>query len=304
MARNRRLATLAVVGLVLLAGCAGGGLTGGGDASEQAAPDVESGGDGEMATATSAPAENGASRSQEDGVVRTKRALVYTGTVKLRVDDFDAARSEIAAMARERGGFVAGSDQQVHREDGRTWTSGRVVVRVPNEEFQATFADVKALGEVRSSHSEVRDVTDQLVDLEARLENLRAQRSRLRELYRNANDTEAALRIQKRLSEVQGHIERLKAQKRSLENKVAFSTITVRLTEPRPPTPTPSPTPTPPPAYHETSLYQAFAASVNGVVVTVQTVAVTLAYLAPYVLAFGLPVAGLAAVAWRRDLLG
>ena len=307
---SRRSLVLLLVALVALAGCSAGGL---GDSAAPAGGDASSGGDGgdggggggaPMATeaaATGAPAEADAAGGSAAAQARA-RALIRTGEIRLEVDDFDRARDRLISAAESRGGFVADSAETTHREDNRTWTEGRLVLRVPSESFTPTFREVKSVGTVERADSSTKDVTDQLVDLEARLRNLEARRDRLRTLYEEANGTEDVLRVGRELSEVQGKIERLEAQRRSLEDRVAMATITVRFSEPRP-EPTPTPTPTPEPAYHETGLGAAFLASVNGAVVAVRTIAVTVAYAAPYLLVFGLPV-GLVGVGLYRSRRG
>lgn len=294
MSRNRRLLAIALVAILLLAGCSG---TGGSDGQPEAAdvdgPATEASGGADSGDAA---ADEGDGQADRQAVQARQRAIIKTGTVRLRVASFDAARSELVAAAESRGGYVAGSSATTHHDGNRTWTEGTLVLKVPSEEFDDAFDDVKTVGEVRSSESDSKDVTDRLVDIEARLENLRAQRDRLRTLYEEANDTEAVLRVGDRLSEVQGEIERLEAQKRALEGRVAFATIRVEFSEERPP----APTPTPEPAYHETGLVTAFLSSVNGVVVSLKTLAVTVAYLAPYLATFGLPIAGAVFAVWRR----
>jgi chromosome segregation ATPase len=207
----------------------------------------------------------------------------------------------VIAVAREHGGYVAGSDTNVERVGNRTRTTGSLRLRVRSDQFGDAFRAVKAVGEVRSASSDSEDVSDQLVDIEARLTNLRTQRDRLRRLYDEANDTEAVLQVGEKLSNVQQRIEQLQAQRRALRDEVAYATITVQLREPGL-TPTPTATATPRPSYHETDLGGAIAASVNGVVVTVRAIVVTLAYVGPFALVFGLPLAAIGYVARQRDL--
>jgi chromosome segregation ATPase len=132
-----------------------------------------------------------------------------------------------------------------------------------------------------------------LVDLEARLSNLRAERDRLRTLYERANTTEDVLAVQRELSEVQGEIERLEAQKRSLEQRVAYSTLTVELREPGPVRDYVRE------EWYDTPVLEAFLESVNGVLVVGRALVVAFAYALPYIVAFFAPLAVLAAVAWR-----
>ncbi|MFB6205531.1 MAG: DUF4349 domain-containing protein [Haloglomus sp.] len=318
--RTRRLGpVLLVTALVLLAGCSGLGGGGAGDAGAapegepQGGPeaDAQAGGDGGDGGSGRDGGGGGGSDGGDGGETfaaksfrdpNRSQAIVRTGRVTLRIASFDSARSAVVAIAREHGGYVAGSETNVERVGNRTRTTGRLVLRVRSDQFGEAFRAVKAVGEVRRAESNSRDVSDQLVDIEARLTNLRRQRDRLRQLYAEANDTEAILEVGEKLSSVQERIERLRAKRRALRGKVSYATITVRLREPGL-TPTPTATPTPRPAYHETDLGAALAASVNGVVVTVRALLVTLAYLLPYALVFGAPLAGIGYVARRQDIL-
>jgi hypothetical protein len=304
MARRELLVLLAVV--VLLAGCsgAGGGDAGGdgadagdelaaeapGDGGNGGSGDGGGGGDGAgeaaMALSTGSPGEQSA--------VALQRQLILTGEVRLRIGAFERARSNVTRLARSHGGFVSDSNREVRERGNETWTRGTVVVRVPRENFTALFRDAQGVGTVERSNRSSEDVTDRVVDLEARLENLRAERDRLRSLYRRANDTEDVLRVQERLSDVQGEIERTEAEIRSLRNRVAFSTVTVHLQEPRPETPTEQRLP-----WWETPVVGAFLQSVDGVATTLRALGVGVAYALPYVLVFGTPLVG-AALLYRR----
>lgn len=285
--RKRLAVALLLASLVVLAGCSGsGGDAAGGatDMSYQAGTQAEPAGDAES---DGAGADDRAYQSQD-------RELIRTGEVSLEVADFESARRNLTRATERRGGFVGDSSERARGSGNRTWTAGQVTLRVPAGNYSALFERVKAEGEVRSASTSTEDVTDQLVDMEARLENLRAERDRLRELYESANDTETVLDVQRELSDVQTEIERVEAQRESLERQVRYSTITVELEEERPDEPTRESS-----AWYETGLLSAFLESVGGVGVVLRGLAVGTAYAAPYALAFGLPVVG-AYGAWRR----
>ena len=291
MAREtRRLllaATLAL--LVVAAGCSGSG----GDAQDAtlAGDQPETVSDDRAAGEENAEFQGESANYQAD-----QREVIRTGTVTVQVESYDDARRNLTRATRELGGYVGDSAEQVHSRENRTWTTGRVVLRVPKENFSELLSRAKAAGEVREATTGQQDVTDKLVDIDARLENLRTQRDRLRDLYEEANDTEDVLAVQERLSEVQSEIERLEAQQKSLRQRVAYSTITVELNEPRPDPEDPETTED---DWHETGLLSAFTASVHGVGVVLRSLAVAAAYGMPYVLAFGVPLGGGYAL-WRR----
>ncbi|MFC7080339.1 DUF4349 domain-containing protein [Halorussus caseinilyticus] len=296
MAREVRrwLVPVALTVLLVLAGCSGGGS---GDALSATAGDEgassERGGK-QTASASGPNADSGSATFQA-----RQRALIRTGAVEVEVDDYDAARRNLSGATRRFGGFVSDSSEQVHTRGNRSWTSGKLVLRVPKGNFSALVSRAKRAGEVREASTGTKDVTKKLVDIEARLKNLKAQREKLRTLYEEANDTETILDVQERLSEVQSEIERLEAQRKSLKRQVAYSTLTVRLHE-RPPDPA---TDDGPSAWYETGLLAAFVSSAHGVVVVARGLAVGAAYALPYALALGVPVVGGVAL-WRRRRSG
>mgnify|MGYP002277365581 CR=1 FL=1 len=284
-----------LVALVLLAGCngaAGGADAGGGgdsagltDASmveEQAADAAANGGDG------------GDGGGADDGAAAaaTGRSIIRTGTVELRVDDYERSRSNLTALVASQGGYVGESAQQVRGDDDATWTEGRMVLRVPAENFSTTMTAIEREGTVRASRTSTQDVTEQVVDLEARLGNLRAERERLRTLYAEANDTEDVLAVERRLSEVQTEIERTEAELQNIQRRVAYSTITVELAEPRPDRPAPD-------RWYDTPVVAAFLESVEGVGVVLRATVVAAAFAAPYLLVFLTPFAVVGGLLYR-----
>ena len=294
MVSKRTLSMVALAAVVVLAGCGGAGSAGGGgDAG--AVEEYEGAGSDGGAEATAAPTEaavaadtDGAGGAGDGGAnqVTDDRAIIRTGTVVVEVDDFESARATLTTTVRGYGGYVSDSREDRREIDNETWTRGAVVVRVPSEEFDALVDDARALGTVESVETNSRDVTDQLVDVGARLENLRAERDRLRTLYDRANTTEDVLAVQRELSDVQQEIERLEARQQSLRDRVAFSTLTVRLEEPRP-----TPDRVAPDRWYDTPVVSAFLQSVDGVAVAARALVVGVAFALPYLVVFGVPVA-------------
>jgi predicted small secreted protein len=301
MERRRRLTLILLAALAVLAGCngAGGGADVGGDGAGHAETAVEAeaepreddaggdrrGGDADSATAGQADADT------------PGRSIIRTGEVRLRVDEYESATSNLTALAERRDGYVSDSAQRVHDRGGEDWTTGRVVLRVPAEDFSATITEIEREGTVLESRTSSEDVTEQVVDLEARLENLRAERDRLRTLYDRANDTEDVIAVERRLSEVQTEIERTEARLQNVQRRIAYATITVELVESRPDHPAPD-------RWYDTPAVAAFLESVDGVGVLLRAVVVGTAYAMPYLFVGLAPVAVVAALLyWLRDRL-
>ena len=297
MNRRRPIGVL-LVALVLLAGCGGsaGGAAGGGDSAAVAETNVEA---ERAADGGGAAGGEGGDAAQTDGAAATGRSIIRTGEVRLRVENYERARANLTAAVEARGGYVSDSSKRINDRGEASWTAGRVVLRVPAENFSDTMGTVESEGRVLESSTSTQDVTDQVVDLQARLDNLRAERDRLRELYQRANDTEDVLAVERRLSEVQTEIEQTEARLQNLQRRVAYSTITVEMTEPRPDRPAPD-------QWYDTPVLAAFLDSVHGVGVVLRAAVVGVAYAAPYLLVFLAPfaVAGGLLYRFRHRILG
>lgn len=304
---RKHFGVLAVALLLVTAGCSGsGGDAAGGveqrgaDGGSELEATASSGDASYDQEATGTPAGSAAERDTGDSSVTnveslsSNRILIRTGRVTLRVDDYASARGNLTRSVQAQGGFVSDASQEVNGEGNRTWTTGRVVLRVPSENFAAMFSDAETEGEVLDSTQSTQDVTDRVVDLRARLENLKAERDRLRTLYERANETEEVLEVGERLSEVQGEIERTEARLRSLEERVAYSTIVVELREPQPDYEPPEQT-----QWYDTGVVAAFLESVNGVGVVLRALVVGVAYALPYLLVLSVPLVGIGLVVRR-----
>jgi hypothetical protein len=226
------------------------------------------------------------------------RSIIRTGEVRLRVQNYGDARSNLTALTEARGGYVGESTKEVNERDGASWTTGRLVLRIPAENFSATMTAIEGEGDVLHSQTSTQDVTEQVVDLQARLENLRAERERLRALYEQANTTEDVLAVERRLTEVQTEIERTEARLQNIQRRVSYSTITVALAEPRPDRPVPD-------QWYDTPVVAAFLESIEGVGVALRALVVAGAYAAPYLIVFLSPfvVAGGLLYRYRHRIL-
>jgi hypothetical protein len=180
-------------------------------------------------------------------VPEADRMIIRSKTVRLEVESTSDAITSIRSLARESKAIITGlqvatdSEGPIYRYDAQGYSVGDgaglrgwVTVRVPADAFEAFVDKVSALGTVNYQAEDTEDVTQQHVDLSARLQNLRAEESRLREFFDAATKVEEMLSIERELSRVRGDIESLDAQVKYLERQAAMATVTIELTEPRP----------------------------------------------------------------------
>jgi hypothetical protein len=162
--------------------------------------------------------------------------LIKTAELTAEVDDVDAAFEEVYAVAKAEKAIVVGTTRSVADEG---YSYGSVTVKVHPSKYDETMKALRQIGRPLSENSTTEDVTQEYVDLQARLEN--AERTRDRYLEILATRTGAVhdvLEVEREIERVTENVERLKGQLRYLESQIGLSTITVRLEEPHAAVPT------------------------------------------------------------------
>jgi len=156
----------------------------------------------------------------------TVRARALTVDASLTVDDVDARAAALRDAAEAAGGYVADATIGGEHEE----RNGHMELHVPATALTPFLAKFKAAGDVTNYNERAEDVTDQRTDLKARLKNARAQESRIQELMTTKTATLAdTIEAEKELARVRENIERMDAQDRALDGRVAMATIRVNL---------------------------------------------------------------------------
>lgn len=155
-------------------------------------------------------------------------AVIKTARLDIEVaaDSLQEAIDDAMAIANRTGGFVLST----RLENERSGT-GEIVLRVPAENFATALSQLDDLGRVSSRTVSGEDVSEEFVDLDARLRNLEAQEAALLRLMDRARSVADTIRVQRELTPVQLEIERIRGRLRFLEDQTSFSTITMSMTE-------------------------------------------------------------------------
>ncbi|MFC1966702.1 DUF4349 domain-containing protein [Chloroflexota bacterium] len=160
----------------------------------------------------------------------TERMIVRTGSLSLVVNDVSVAIDQINKIADSFEGYVVSSN--VWKEDERL--AGAISIRVPAEHFDNVMRALRGLAvDVTSEDTSSKDVTEEYVDLSAKLHNLEATETQLLRLMEKAETVEDILNVQRELSKTRGEIEQTKARMQYLERTSATSLVTVRLEQAR-----------------------------------------------------------------------
>jgi hypothetical protein len=214
-----RIALPGLLALFLVGGCS----------LEKDAPSA--GAPAAVAPAAQAPADKApAPLSKASARPEITRKVVYKAELSLEVRSPGDAQAKITALAEREGGFVANAA----REDSEGRPSDvTLVLKVPAERFSAVLGEIRRLGTgKRAERIDSEDVTDEYVDLDARLRVQTRLEEQLLELMKTATTVEAALNVHKELANVRTEVEWIQGRKQLLEREVALSTIRVTLAAP------------------------------------------------------------------------
>lgn len=145
-----------------------------------------------------------------------QRVVIYNAGFRIVVLGIAEALERMEQIAAQSGGYV----QEIKGD--------RITIRVPVAQYAAAVERVQTLGQVVDRELQSIDVTEEYVDLEARLSNARNVRKRLEALLEKAENVEAALAVEKELSRISEEIERLEAKLELIRRRVAYSTISAQ----------------------------------------------------------------------------
>jgi len=169
------------------------------------------------------------SNAAATAVTAVDKKIIKTGSLSLKVEQAETAAEAIANIAKVNKGEVASSN---FYESTRGVKSGAITIRVPYNNFDAAFSEIKKVAtQVVSEASNAQDITAEYIDLEARLKNTQAEESSFVALLNRSGKIEEILAVTSEVARVRGEIEQLQGQIRYLNSQTDMSTITANLTE-------------------------------------------------------------------------
>jgi hypothetical protein len=219
--RRALLATLLVLGVFVLGACVGSGVRAPAEDEFRTAARLEAG------SGIMAPADASAESMAAAGVfdrAADDALIVRTGSLELEVADVAAKLRDARALVASLGGYVSASEE----DDNDGSPVAIISYRVPVDRWQQAIDGLRALGSrVLGEATQAQEVTSQVVDLRARIANLRASEAALQSIMERAGSIEDVLAVQLRLQQVREEIERLVAQQQDLEGRAALATLVV-----------------------------------------------------------------------------
>ncbi len=180
------------------------------------------------AAAPTAPGDAVAQLANTATVPQQAPRLVKRASLTVKTADLETAIAAVEELLTQQQGDI------LQLSDAGTAAANQarqvqIELRVPEANLSSTLAALKDLGTVQQQSLTAEDVSNQLVDLQARVRNLRQSETALLAIMERSGSIAEVLEVSRELSTVREAIERTDAQVQNLRNQVAFSTISLTL---------------------------------------------------------------------------
>jgi hypothetical protein len=170
-----------------------------------------------------------AKTSSLDGSLRVEEV----GRIQLTVGGthFQSTLAQLTDFATTDGGFVASTQSRIGTKATHSYSTGSIVLQVPERDFTMLVDQVRHAGVATSVVTSATDVTGQYVDLQARINALQVSRTQYLKIMTRTNSIGGILSVQNQLNSIQSQIEQLQAQLNLLNSETTYATLTVSLSE-------------------------------------------------------------------------
>lgn len=162
---------------------------------------------------------------------KSRPQLIKRAELTLIVKSIDKSMNSVGKIVQKQQGDVLGFQDNQPIDNSKRQTAS-MQLRVPSQKLEVTLDELAKLGTLQSRSLTAEDVSDQLVDFQARLKNLRKSEEAVLKILERSGSVSEVLKVSQELSNIRESIERISAQLNNLQNQVAYSTITLNLEAP------------------------------------------------------------------------
>ena len=163
-------------------------------------------------------------------VTTSTRKTIKTAKLTMQTLDFDAFAAALEQKVAETGAYFQYADVSgTNYYGGRRYAS--YTIRVPEARLNEFMAGLDGIATITSKTLGEQDVTLSYVDTESRIKALEIEQESLMKLLEQAVNLDSIIKLQDRLTEVRYELENYKAQLRTYDDKIAYSTVTLSVSE-------------------------------------------------------------------------
>jgi len=166
-----------------------------------------------------------------------ERKIIRDADLTMEVPSTTETQRRVTSIAESHGGFVVTSEakQREAAEPAKRTLDIKLVVHVPSDQFGPALNEIEGLAtNLTQRNVNGQDITEEFIDLEARLKTQKALETQFLEIMRQANKVTDALEVQRQIADVRTEIEKLEGRRRFIESRTSLSSITVNIQSPTP----------------------------------------------------------------------
>ncbi len=157
-----------------------------------------------------------------------KKRIIKDGKIGLRVTELEKTKAHVDSLVKNYDGYYA--NESLSNTDYES--SYDLKIRVPSANFEKFITEIEnGDGEILYKEIDARDVTDEFIDLETRLENKRNYLKRYNELLKRANTVKEILEIEEKIRGLEEEIESTTGRLKYLSDLVDFSTLNLTISK-------------------------------------------------------------------------
>ena len=166
---------------------------------------------------------------EDSSAAAGNRKIIYTASLSIVVDDFANVEQSISGLVNSYGGFIASANVSLNQgnQPSGTWT-----VRIPVASFESFLDASGDLGVPERREQHGQDVTEEFVDVEARIKSKKQLEERILELLAdNKGEIKDVIEVERELSRVRTEIEQMEGRLRYLADRTQLTTVTLNVRE-------------------------------------------------------------------------
>lgn len=170
-------------------------------------------------------------KSKSSGDKKQQRKLIKDGVLEFETDNSTDTRAKLSKLINEYEGYI--SSESMIDESSRTGIE--LIARIPDGNYEQFWEkSIQGIAVFERKERSVNDVTDQFIDINARLKNKKALEERYLLLLNKANTIHSMMEIEEELSKLRGDIESIEGRLRKMNNQVSYATVQLTFFESKP----------------------------------------------------------------------
>lgn len=159
------------------------------------------------------------------------RKIIYKSWANMQTTEYDSTIDRLHALCDKYGAYFESSESFGGSIYGDGERSSAYTVRIPIENYSAFLGEIGSVGTIISSGEENLDVTEEYVDIEARLESAKIREERVLVLLENSGSLDDVLALERELADIRYEIESMTGSLRKYDSLISYATFCLTVNE-------------------------------------------------------------------------